>query len=298
MKYTVGIITLSDKGFLGERKDESGPLIREMLLDSGQFDVLEEVLLSDDREDLEEELIKMSDEKGYNLIFTTGGTGFAPRDITPEATLQVIERETRGIPETMRAESMKITNRGCLSRAVAGIRKGSIIINLPGSEKAALENLFAILPSLDHGLKMLQSIGSAECAQTAVDKPRIPSMDQWLREAKSSENASKIGMYLTHNGVVRATAKAKVRNNDETAQDVSGLELSYDQLKVDEAIKEAYQMEGIYFIKVWINSGKLNIGDDMMYVLVAGDIRPHVIDALQTLVGKIKTECVVEKELF
>lgn len=123
-------------------------------------------------------------------------------------------------------------------------------------------------------------------------------MDAWLKEAKADPSAEKIGMYLTHNGIVRKTAKAKVRRGDENASDVIRLEFSYDEDKVNAAIEEAYKMDGIYYIRVWLNSGLLEVGDDIMYVLIGGDIRPHVIDALQALVGKIKNDCVVEKEII
>ena len=125
----------------------------------------------------------------------------------------------------------------------------------------------------------------------------IPSIDQWLKEAKAHESAAKIGMYLTHNGTVRQTAKAKVRYGEENTQDVTGMIFSYDQEKVDAAIADAYKMDGIYYIKVWLNEGQLTMGDDIMYVLIGGDIRPRVVDALQYLVGRVKNECVVETEL-
>ena len=128
-------------------------------------------------------------------------------------------------------------------------------------------------------------------------KKEIPSMDAWLKEAKQDESAAKIGMYLVHNGIVRQTAKAKVRFGEENASDVTGMNFSFDQKKVDEAIAETYKLDGVYYIKVWLNEGNLQVGDDIMYVLVGGDIRPHVIDALQHLVGKIKSECVSETEL-
>ena len=125
----------------------------------------------------------------------------------------------------------------------------------------------------------------------------VPSIDAWLKEAKTHESAPKIGMYLTHNGVVRQTPKAKVRYGVEDAQDVTGMVFSYDQQKVDEIIAETYKMEGIYYIKVWLNEGQLQVGDDIMFVLIGGDIRPRIIDALNYLVGRIKNECVVETEL-
>lgn len=124
-----------------------------------------------------------------------------------------------------------------------------------------------------------------------------PSMDAWLREAKSHESAPKIGMYLVHNGTVRQSAKAKVRYGEENTKDVTGMVFSYDPQKVDAVIADAYKLEGIYYIKVWLNEGQLSLGDDIMYVLIGGDIRPRVVDALQYLVGRIKNECVIETEL-
>ena len=129
-----------------------------------------------------------------------------------------------------------------------------------------------------------------------MSKP-VPSMDAWLREAKSHESAPKIGMYLVHNGTVRQSAKAKVRYGEENTKDVTGMVFSYDPQKVDAVIADAYKLEGIYYIKVWLNEGQLSLGDDIMYVLIGGDIRPRVVDALQYLVGHIKNECVIETEL-
>lgn len=127
-------------------------------------------------------------------------------------------------------------------------------------------------------------------------KSTPPSMDAWLAEAKVHESAPKIGMYLTHNGVVRESARAKVRLGAQDTKPVTGMYFSYDREKVDAVIAETYNLEGIYYIKVWLNEGELSVGDDIMYVLIGGDIRPHVVDALQYLVGRIKSECVTEKE--
>ena len=124
-----------------------------------------------------------------------------------------------------------------------------------------------------------------------------PSMDQWLQEAKKHDSAPKVGMYLSHNGVVRQSARARVRQGDETAAPVTGMLFRYDQAKVDAAIAGAYQLPGIYYIRVWLNEGELTVGDDIMYVLIGGDIRPHVVEALQYLVGRIKSECVSETEI-
>ena len=127
-------------------------------------------------------------------------------------------------------------------------------------------------------------------------KKESPSIDQWLKEAKADPSAPKIGMYLTHNGVVRETAKAKVRFGADDTRPVTGMLFSYDAGKVEAAIQKTYQMDGIYYIRVWLNEGELSVGDDIMYVLIGGDIRPHVVDALQALVGEIKNHCVVETE--
>lgn len=129
-----------------------------------------------------------------------------------------------------------------------------------------------------------------------MNKKQSPSMDAWLKEAKQDKSAGKIGMYLVHNGVVRETAKAVVRQTDGDPRPVSGMFFSYDNEKVNAAVEETYGLDGIYYIRVWLNEGELELGDDIMYVLIGGDIRPHVIDALQFLVGKIKNECVVETE--
>ena len=129
-----------------------------------------------------------------------------------------------------------------------------------------------------------------------MSKP-TPSIDAWLKEAKAHESAPKIGMYLTHNGTVRQTAKAKVRFGVEDTKAVTGMLFSYEEDKVNAVIADTYKMEGIYYIKVWLNEGQLRMGDDIMYVLIGGDIRPRVVDALNYLVGRIKNECVVETEL-
>lgn len=164
MAYTAAVITISDKGAAGLREDTSGPALCEMLKADG-WDVVYTNILPDERELIKEELMRCADEKQIHLILTTGGTGFSPRDITPEATMEVVERPTPGIPEMMRFESMKITSHACLSRSAAGIRKRTLIINLPGSKKASTENLQAVLKPIHHGIEMLLSEGSANCAE-------------------------------------------------------------------------------------------------------------------------------------
>jgi molybdenum cofactor synthesis domain-containing protein len=160
---TAAIITASDKGFKNQRQDLSGQLIKEMLVKEG-YDVLKYIILPDDFEMLKNEMIYMADRLNVNLILTTGGTGFSVRDITPEATNAVIQRQVPGIPEAIRYNSLKITSRAMLSRAACGIRGQTLIINLPGSPKAVKESLEFVIEPIKHGLEIL--LGSAgECAR-------------------------------------------------------------------------------------------------------------------------------------
>lgn len=165
MSYKAAVITVSDKGAWGERRDDSGPALVRLLSDRG-YDVIHTAIVPDEKANVEAELIHCADQLGAVLILTTGGTGFSPRDITPEATLAVVERLAPGIPEAMRAASMRITPRGCLSRSVAGIRGRSLIINLPGSLKASLENILSVIDPVEHGLEIMLGEGSANCAAT------------------------------------------------------------------------------------------------------------------------------------
>lgn len=162
--FTAAWITLSDKGAAGEREDKSGPLIGEMLTGAG-YNVVEGLLIPDDPETLKRQLIRLADQRQVNVIFTTGGTGFSPRDLTPEATIEVCDRLTPGISEAIRAYSMTKTPKAMLSRAAAGMRKRTLIINLPGSPKAVKECLEFILNPLEHGLEIMLGRGG-ECART------------------------------------------------------------------------------------------------------------------------------------
>ena len=153
--FTAAVITLSDRAFRKEREDRSGPVIRDILCENG-YDVAEMILLPDGEALLKRNLIRLADQRQVNVIFTTGGTGFGPRDLTPEATCAVCDRMAPGIAEAMRAESLKITKHAMLSRAAAGIRGATLIINLPGSPKACRENLDVVLPALKHGLGLLR----------------------------------------------------------------------------------------------------------------------------------------------
>lgn len=153
--FTAAIITLSDRAFRGEYEDKSGPAIREILNNEG-FRIIEEMVLPDEKALLKQQLVRLCDQRQVSVIFTTGGTGFSARDITPEATIDVCDRMAPGIAEAMRAGSMQITPKAMLSRQVSGIRKKTLIINLPGSPKACREDLDIILPALGHGLGILR----------------------------------------------------------------------------------------------------------------------------------------------
>lgn len=161
--FKAAIITASDKGSKGEREDLSGPAIQEIIEPEGYVVTVYKVL-PDDQETLENEMKRIADEKLADIIFTTGGTGFSLRDVTPEATIAVCDRLVPGIPEAMRAYSMTITPKGMLSRAAAGIRKQTLIVNMPGSPKAVKESLEYIIGPLRHGLEILLGEAS-ECAR-------------------------------------------------------------------------------------------------------------------------------------
>ncbi|SHJ75367.1 MOSC domain-containing protein [Hespellia stercorisuis] len=163
-RMTAAVVTLSDKGAKGEREDKSGPLIKQMLEDAG-YRVIEKVLIPDELERIKIELMRLADGRQANLIITTGGTGFSPRDCTPEATMAVATRNAPGIAEAIRAFSMTITDRAMLSREVSVIRNQTLIVNLPGSPKAVSESLGFVLPSLKHGLDILTG-ADAECARS------------------------------------------------------------------------------------------------------------------------------------
>ena len=161
MNYTAAVITVSDLGSRGLRQDTSGPAIRAMLEEAG-FAVTFTAIVPDEKEQISALLCSCTDEKKVDLVVTTGGTGLSPRDVTPEATLAVLEREIRAIPVAMWVEGLKSTPRAMLSRAVAGTRGNTLILNVPGSEKAARENLGAVVGTLEHAMRMIAAGGMAE----------------------------------------------------------------------------------------------------------------------------------------
>ena len=161
MTIRFGILTLSDRSSRGERADSSGPALARLIEAEG-WSVTKQSILPDDESSIRKILVDWSDGSELDVILTTGGTGFSPRDVTPEATRAVIEREAPGLAEAMRAASLKITPHAMLSRVVTGIRKKTLIINLPGSPKGAVENLQVVLPVLGHAIKLLQESPEAE----------------------------------------------------------------------------------------------------------------------------------------
>ena len=167
MDYTAAVITVSDLGSQGKRIDTSGPAVCKMIEDAG-FHAIHTAIIPDEQAEIQKMLIYCADELHANLILTTGGTGLSPRDVTPEATLAVLDREIRAIPVAMWVESLKVTPRAMLSRAVAGTRGKSLIINLPGSEKAAKENLSAIIGVLEHAMHMIAAEGHSNLSKKAL----------------------------------------------------------------------------------------------------------------------------------
>lgn len=165
--FTLGILTISDKGSRGEREDKSGEAIREIVSQFGAR-LVDYAIIPDEKEVIERKLIEWVDKGGVDMIITTGGTGLGPRDVTPEATLDVIDKTIPGFSEAMRAKSLKKTPHAMLSREVCGVRNKTLIINLPGSPKAVRECLLVILPALPHAIEVIKG-EAAECAGTEKD---------------------------------------------------------------------------------------------------------------------------------
>ena len=167
MSIRIGIITVSDRSSSGERLDESGPAVVKTVIQQG-WQVIKTIILPDHLEQIKQTLIEWADHGEMDVILTTGGTGFSPRDITPEATQAVIQRSTPGLPEAMRNASLRITPHAMLSRATAGIRSRTLIVNLPGSPKGAIENLAVLMPILPHAIQLLRDEPSAEAGHRMV----------------------------------------------------------------------------------------------------------------------------------
>jgi molybdenum cofactor synthesis domain-containing protein len=160
--FKCGILTMSDKGSIGEREDTSGPQLKQQIEAAGPFQVTEYAVIADDPKQIKAALLSWADDKSLDLILTTGGTGVSPTDQTPETTLPLLDKEIPGISEAMRAASLKITPNAILSRGVSGLRKSTLIINLPGSERGARENLAAVIDGLEHAVYKING-GTKDC---------------------------------------------------------------------------------------------------------------------------------------
>lgn len=169
MALRFGILTVSDRSARGERPDSSGPALVEEISRRG-WQAVKVAIVPDDFQVLVDTLVAWADSGEVDVVLTTGGTGFSPRDVTPEATIEVVERQAPGLAEAMRADSLKVTAHAVLSRAVAGIRHRTLIVNLPGSPKGAIENLAVILPVLTHAVELLQDDENAEAGHRMVNK--------------------------------------------------------------------------------------------------------------------------------
>lgn len=223
MEYRAAVITMSDKGSRGMREDTAGDAVVKILEDNGWL-VQYRTMIPDDFDLIQQELIKCADELKVTLTVTTGGTGFSMRDVTPEATLKVIDREVRGIPEAMRAESMKITPMGMLSRAAAGLRKQTLIVNLPGSKKAASECLEAVIKPIRHGVDVLLG-ESKDCAALHLPKGTVRAVcisekkgiqkhdigEAYLREDHGIEGDAHAGKWHRQVSLLAAESVAKVQ---------------------------------------------------------------------------------------
>ena len=223
MEYRAAVITMSDKGSRGMREDTAGDAVVKILEDNGWL-VQYRTMIPDDFDLIQQELIKCADELKVTLTVTTGGTGFSMRDVTPEATLKVIDREVRGIPEAMRAESMKITPMGMLSRAAAGLRKQTLIVNLPGSKKAASECLEAVIKPIRHGVDVLLG-ESKDCAALHLPKGTVRAVcisekkgiqkhdigEAYLKEDHGIEGDAHAGKWHRQVSLLAAESVAKVQ---------------------------------------------------------------------------------------
>lgn len=289
MEYRAAVITMSDKGSRGMREDTAGDAVVKILEDNGWL-VQYRNMIPDDFDLIEQELIKCADELKVTLTVTTGGTGFSMRDVTPEATLKVVDREVRGIPEAMRAESMKITPMGMLSRAAAGLRKQTLIVNLPGSKKAASECLEAVIKPIRHGVDVL--LGEAkDCAALHLPKGTVRAVcisekkgiqkhdigKAYLREDHGIEGDAHAGKWHRQVSLLAAESVAKVQK-----------ELNF-QLKSGD-FAENILTEGIELFTLPIGT-KMKIGESECEVTQIGKECHHGC-AIRELAG----DCVMPRE--
>lgn len=289
MEYRAAVITMSDKGSQGLREDTAGDAVVDILEQNG-WTVEYRTMIPDDIEQIKAELVKCADDLRVTLVATTGGTGFSMRDVTPEATLAVVDREVRGIPEAMRAESMKITPMGMLSRAAAGLRKQTLIINLPGSRKAASECLEAVIKPIKHGVEVL--LGEAgDCAAIHLPKGKVRAV--CISEAKGTQKHEVDEVYLEkEHGIVGDAHAGKWHRQVSllAAESIAKTQEALDYKLANGDFAENIVTEGIVLYTLPVGT-KLQIGEAEGEVTQIGKECHHGC-AIRELAG----DCVMPRE--
>lgn len=289
MEYRAAVITMSDKGSQGLREDTAGDAVVDILEQNG-WTVEYRTMIPDDMEQIKAELVKCADDLKVTLVATTGGTGFSMRDVTPEATLAVVDREVRGIPEAMRAESMKITPMGMLSRAAAGLRKQTLIINLPGSRKAASECLEAVIKPIKHGVEVL--LGEAgDCAAIHLPKGKVRAV--CISEAKGTQKHEVDEVYLEkEHGIVGDAHAGKWHRQVSllAAESIAKTQEALDYKLANGDFAENIVTEGIVLYTLPVGT-KLQIGEAEGEVTQIGKECHHGC-AIRELAG----DCVMPRE--
>ena len=289
MEYRAAVITMSDKGSQGLREDTAGDAVVDILEQNG-WTVEYRTMIPDDMEQIKAELVKCADDLRVTLVATTGGTVFSMRDVTPEATLAVVDREVRGIPEAMRAESMKITPMGMLSRAAAGLRKQTLIINLPGSRKAASECLEAVIKPIKHGVEVL--LGEAgDCAAIHLPKGKVRAV--CISEAKGTQKHEVDEVYLEkEHGIVGDAHAGKWHRQVSllAAESIAKTQEALDYKLANGDFAENIVTEGIVLYTLPVGT-KLQIGEAEGEVTQIGKECHHGC-AIRELAG----DCVMPRE--
>lgn len=289
MEYRAAVITMSDKGSQGLREDTAGDAVVDILEQNG-WTVEYRTMIPDDIEQIKAELVKCADDLRVTLVATTGGTGFSMRDVTPEATLAVVDREVRGIPEAMRAESMNITPMGMLSRAAAGLRKQTLIINLPGSRKAASECLEAVIKPIKHGVEVL--LGEAgDCAAIHLPKGKVRAV--CISEAKGTQKHEVDEVYLEkEHGIVGDAHAGKWHRQVSllAAESIAKTQEALDYKLANGDFAENIVTEGIVLYTLPVGT-KLQIGEAEGEVTQIGKECHHGC-AIRELAG----DCVMPRE--
>ena len=289
MEYRAAVITMSDKGSQGLREDTAGDAVVDILEQNG-WTVEYRTMIPDDIEQIKAELVKCADDLRVTLVATTGGTGFSMRDVTPEATLAVVDREVRGIPEAMRAESMKITPMGMLSRAAAGLRKQTLRINLPGSRKAASECLEAVIKPIKHGVEVL--LGEAgDCAAIHLPKGKVRAV--CISEAKGTQKHEVDEVYLEkEHGIVGDAHAGKWHRQVSllAAESIAKTQEALDYKLANGDFAENIVTEGIVLYTLPVGT-KLQIGEAEGEVTQIGKECHHGC-AIRELAG----DCVMPRE--